>query len=112
MSSRTLTPRVFSATNTTAIAPTTTVVTRRGVSNGGSRLRCHERGARRGGRGGCGGGGLYVMAPTPSDDRCVQLASRSYPAGWWKRTAVWSRLHERLRGSIRPLPEGSGIKHD
>jgi hypothetical protein len=88
MSNRTLTPRVFSATNTTAIAPTTTVVTRRGVSNGRSPLRCHERGARRGGGGGCGGGGPYVIAPTPSDGRCVQLASRSYPVGWWKHTAV------------------------
>jgi hypothetical protein len=89
MSNRTLTPRVFSAANTTATAPMTTVVTRRAVSNGLSPHRCRERGGRRGGGGaGCGGGGLCVVAPTPSDDRCVQLASRWYPVGWWKHTAV------------------------
>src|SRR6266498_267759 len=47
---------------------------------------------RSGGGGGC--GGLYVIAPTLSDDRCVQLASRSYPVGWWKHAAVWSHLHD------------------
>jgi hypothetical protein len=111
MSNRTLTPRVFSAANTTATAPTTTVVTRRAVSNGRSPHRCRERSGRRGGGGsgggaGCGGGGPYIIAPTPSDDRCVQRASHWYPVGWWKHTAV-SHSMMRLRGSIRPLPEGT-----
>jgi hypothetical protein len=93
MSNRTLTPRVFSATNTTANAPTTTAVTRRGVSTGGSRHRCRARGARCSGSGGfggagcdaggsdCGGGGggLYDIArflPTTATPAGESLVSR------------------------------------
>jgi hypothetical protein len=113
MSNRTLTPRVFSAANTTATAPTTTVVTRRVVSNGRSPHRCRERGGRRGGGGpgggaGCGGRGLYVIAPTPSDDRCVQLAIRCYPVGWLKHAAVVAPpgcAYEGRSGRCRKAPD-------
>jgi hypothetical protein len=108
-----LTPRVFSAANTTATAPTTTVVTRRVVSNGRSPHRCRERGGRRGGGGpgggaGCGGRGLYVIAPTPSDDRCVQLAIRCYPVGWLKHAAVVAPpgcAYEGRSGRCRKAPD-------